>query len=364
MNRKKIVIFSLAAFLLSACANKADKPAEIDLNTLTVSELEEGAKKEGLCESVAMPDNWANWKDSWETLQASYGIQHHDTDMTSAEEIALFDAEKDSPTKDIGDFGFGFIKTAVERDVLKSYKPSVWDDIPDWAKDPEGRWIMSYTGSTAFTVNLDQTEGKVPHSWKELMEGGYRVSAGNVTGGASAQAAVIACAMANGGSLDNVQPGIDYFKELAKQGRIDPGETTQDRLAVGEIEVLVSKFDFSGLGFKENIEQSGGNIQVVIPSDGAVQTGYCLGINKYAPHPYSAALTMEYMLSDEGQIDRARGYARPIRQNVTLPEDVKAKLLPDSEYENVVSLTDPDELTEACRQVARLWEEEVMPYIN
>ena len=67
--------------------------------------------------------------------------------------------------------------------------------------------------------------------------------------------------------------------------------------------------------------------------------GYCLCINKYAPHPHVAALTLEYMLSDEGQIDRARGFARPIRQDVALPEEVKAKLLPDSQYEHCLLYT-------------------------
>ena len=363
MNRKMLVTLSMAVLFLSACGGKKEQE-EIDLTGLTISQIEEEAKKEGSCESVAMPDNWANWKESWERLQELYGIEHHDTDMSSAEEIALFEAEKDSPTKDMGDIGFGFAGVVTERDVVQPFKPSTWDSIPDWAKDPEGRWIMSYTGSTAFTVNLDKTDGRVPHSWAELMAGNYRVSPGNVIGGAGPQTMVIACSIANGGGIDNVRPGIEYFKELAKQGRIDPGETTQDRMAVGEIEVMIGKYDFMGLGYKEAIEQSGGSIDVVIPEDGAIQTGYCLCINKYAPHPHVAALTLEYMLSDEGQIDRARGFARPIRQDVALPEEVKAKLLPDSQYEHVIPLDDAEALTEACKQVAQLWEEEVMPYMN
>lgn len=364
MKGKGMLFLLPAMLLLSACGNGETAQPEVNLEALSMEELEARAKEEGSCESVAMPDNWANWKDSWETLTERYGMVHHDTDMTSAEEIALFEAEKDSPTKDVGDIGFGFANVATERNILKPYKVSSWDSIPDWAKDPEGRWVVSYTGSTAFAINLKETGEKIPRSWAELMEGDYIVSAGNVIGGASAQVAVIACAVANGGGPDNVRPGIEYFKELAKQGRLDPGETTQDRLAVGEIEIMVSKFDFSGLGFKESIEQAGGNIEVVIPSDGAVQTGYCLCINRYAPHPHAAALTLEYMLSDEGQIDRARGFARPIRKDVALPEDVKAKLLPDSEYEHVIPLDDAEALTEACKQVATLWEEEVMPYIN
>lgn len=365
MRIKKLVLLSSVLLLLTGCKKGAkEELPEVNLGELTLEEIETGARKEGMCESAAMPDNWANWKDSWAALKENYGIEHSDTDMTSAEEIALFEAEKDSPTKDMGDIGFAFAKSAAEQGILKAYKPSTWESIPDWAKDPEGRWVVSYTGSTAFTVNLKATGGKAPKSWKELMEGDYIVTAGNVAGGASAQAAVIACAIANGGSLEDVTPGVMYFQELAKQGRLDPGEGTQDRLAVGEIEVLVSKFDFSGLEFEKSIEASGGEIEVVIPEDGAVQTGYCLCINQYAPHPHAAALAVEYMLSDEGQIDRARGFARPIRSDVVLPDDVKAGLLPDSDYENVVILQDAEQLEAACQQAALLWEEEVLPYIQ
>jgi hypothetical protein len=41
-----------------------------------------------------MPDSWANWKDTWFDLGKLYGLKHMDTDMSSAQEIAKFAAEK------------------------------------------------------------------------------------------------------------------------------------------------------------------------------------------------------------------------------------------------------------------------------
>lgn len=79
--------------------------AELDLNALSVEELETKAKEEGHVETVGMPDTWANWKDTWDALEKDYGITQADTDMSSAEEIALFEQEKNSPTKDLGDVG-------------------------------------------------------------------------------------------------------------------------------------------------------------------------------------------------------------------------------------------------------------------
>ncbi|MDR1863793.1 MAG: ABC transporter substrate-binding protein, partial [Treponema sp.] len=105
------------------------------------------------------------------------------------------------------------------------------------------------------------------------------------------------------------------------------------------------------------------NIEVTIPQDGAITTGYCLIFNKTSPHPYATALAIEYLLSDEGQIDRARGFARPIR-DVQLPPDVQARMLDSSLYKNAVAISDPDALAAACKEVARLWEEEVIPLMN
>lgn len=47
--------------------------------------------------SVGMPDAWANWKGTWDDLAKKYGLKHIDTDMSSAQEVAKFEAEKTTP---------------------------------------------------------------------------------------------------------------------------------------------------------------------------------------------------------------------------------------------------------------------------
>lgn len=73
------------------------------------------AKKEGAVYSVGMPDSWANWKGTWADLGEVYGLKHQDTDMSSAQEIAKFSAEKTNATADIGDVGFAFARVAVKK---------------------------------------------------------------------------------------------------------------------------------------------------------------------------------------------------------------------------------------------------------
>lgn len=102
------------------------------------------------------------------------------------------------------------------------------------------------------------------------------------------------------------------------------------------------------------------NYEVCIPSDGSVVSGYATIINKYAPHPHAAMLAREYILSDQGQINLAKGYARPIRDNVTLPDDVKAILLPKEEYKNAKPIQDFKAWETTAKKLPQLWQEKVL----
>lgn len=357
-----------ASMLICAIPVSAADASTVVLNgkEMSLDDLIKNAKEEGDLQSVGMPDDWANWKGSWDAITDAYGITHGDVDMTSAEELSQFAAEKDDPTKDIGDIGLSMTPEAIKQDVIGTYKASTWDSFPDWAKDPDGRWIMTYTGSLAFIANTEFTGGKCPTSWKDVKDGDYLVSVGNVLGGAASQVAVLSCAIANGGSMDNVQPGIDYFKELAKAGRLDTGDTTSARLASGEMVCCVGNYDYSVLAWRDNIvaENPTMELDITIPSDGSVTNGYAQIINKYAPHPNAAGLAIEYLCSDEGAINRAEGYARPTKQDVTLPDDVKSKLLDDDLYKNCTNISDVDALNSACAEIAELWEREVLPLVQ
>ena len=357
-----------ASMLICAIPVSAADTSTVVLNgkEMSLDDLIKNAKEEGDLQSVGMPDDWANWKGSWDAITDTYGITHGDVDMTSAEELSQFAAEKDDPTKDIGDIGLSMTPEAIKQDVIGTYKASTWDSFPDWAKDPDGHWIMTYTGSLAFIANTEFTGGKCPTSWEDVKNGDYLVSVGNVLGGAASQVAVLSCAIANGGSMDNVQPGIDYFKELAKAGRLDTGDTTSARLASGEMVCCVGNYDYSVLAWRDNIvaENTTMELDITIPSDGSVTNGYAQIINKYAPHPNAAGLAIEYLCSDEGAINRAEGYARPTKQDVTLPDDVKSKLLDDDLYKNCTNISDVDALNSACAEIAELWEREVLPLVQ
>lgn len=319
--------------------------------------LEKAAKSEGQVNSVGMPDSWANWKDTWADITSKYGIQHSDTDMSSAQELAKFAAEKSNASADIGDVGAAFGPVAVQKDLAQPYKPTNWDQVPAWAKDPEGNWMLAYTGTIAFIVNKDQVKD-VPHSWADLKKGKYVVTIGDVGVAAQAANGVLAAAYAMGGSEKNLKPALNFFSDLAKEGRLGVTDPVIANIEKGEIQVAVV-WDFNGLNYRDQIDKN--RFAVVIPSDGSITSGYTTIINKYAKHPNAAKLAREYIFSDAGQINLARGYARPIRaEHLTLPADVQAKLLPNSEYKNAHPIADTQAWDKASKMLPRLWQENVI----
>ncbi|WP_418135360.1 ABC transporter substrate-binding protein [Oceanimonas smirnovii] len=342
---KHLFSASLLTLALGTTAQAAD-----------LSELEARARAEGQVNSVGMPDSWANWKDTWRDLGSQYGLKHQDTDMSSAQEIAKFAAEKEDATADIGDVGAAFAPIAVQQGVTQPYKPSTWSEIPDWAKDADGHWMLGYTGTIAFIVNNELVK-KVPTSWADLRDGDYQVTVGDVGVAAQANSAILAAAFALGGDESNLAPALDLFADLARQGRLSPVDTNIANLEKGEIEMAVL-WDFNALNYRDQIDRE--RFTVVIPSDGSLISGYATIINKYAKNPNAAKLAREYILSDAGQINLARGYARPIRSNVTLPDDVQARLLPNEMYANARPIADFGIWEQSTKRLPRQWQTEVL----
>lgn len=356
------LLVSVATLTLLAACGGDDKATgdDVDYNALSLEEIEGKAKDEGTINSVGMPDTWANWVETWTEISEEYGIKHVDTDMSSAEEIAKFEAEKEDASADIGDVGIAYGPIAEQKDLTIAYKTSYWDEIPEWAKDDDGDWIVGYTGTISFIADKKVVKD-IPTSWEELMKSNYTVTVGDALTANQAQFAILAASFAYGGDETNVQPGIDYFAELAKQGRLSVTDPTVANLEKGEIEVGIL-WDFNSLGYRKQIDEN--RFDVTIPSDASVVSGYATIINKYAKNPYSAALTREYILSDEGQDNLAKGFARPIREDAKLSEEGKASLLDASLYENVLPVKDFDVWKETTAQIPTLWQEQVLIHVK
>jgi putative spermidine/putrescine transport system substrate-binding protein len=231
------------------------------------------------------------------------------------------------------DVGFAFGESAKAEGLLQPYKVSTWDTIPDDVKDPDGYWYGDYYGVLAFMVNTDVVQN-VPRDWADLLKPEYNgqigVSGDPRTSNQAIQT-VFAAALANGGSLDNAQPGLDFFAELNAAGNLVPVISNNSLLATGETPIRIT-WDYLALGGRDEMA---GNppVEVVIPASGRFGGVYVQAISAYAPHPNAAKLWMEFLYSDEGQLIwmAPPAYCHPIREpdlrarNV-VPQDVLDKL--------------------------------------
>jgi len=328
---------------------------------IPVDKLAALAAKEGnVFVTYGVPENWAGYKELFQLFKAKYGIQHFDTDLSSGEAIAKMKAEKGNPQADVSDIGITWGPMAVTEGVAANYKHRYWNDIIASYKDPNGAWCAWYTATVMMMVN-ESAVPKVPRSWKDLLDPMYKgkVSIGDPRVGATYNAAFWAANLAMGGSETNIDPGIAYFKKLKQMGNLVQFEPSEALFAKGEIPIYFG-WDCLFLNWAKDLRATAGmHISNVIPTDGSVSMPHVCLINSSAPHPATARLWAEFMLSDEAQIINAKYFTRPARQSVKLPPEIEALYPPKSDYASVKSI-DWAKTNAIKNEFIKRWTDEVL----
>ena len=325
------------------------------------------AKQEGKLEAIGIPPEWADYKDILAGYTSKYvPIDYKaEAEFSSAQELEVFKNSIHHPHGDIGDVGFKFGPKAMQQGLVTPYKHAHWDDIPAELKDPNGNWCTEYWGAQAFVINTDVVKNP-PTSFADLLNNDYK----NMVGidGDPRQAndafiAVYSAALAKSGSLNDIQPGIDFFAQLKKKGNFTPARSSVANMTKGEVAIGIM-WDYLGLGFRDQLAGKP-NLKVVIPSDGSIAGPYVSIVNKTAPHPFAARLWMEYLFSDEGQLFFLTGYAHPARYQKLVaankvPANLAAKLPSADQYTNVKFVTDLSKLDTASSVVTQNWQSQVL----
>lgn len=326
--------------------------AQPEVNPL--ADIEAAARTEGTLVSYGLPDDWVNYGEMKQIFTSKYGITTQDTDMGSGEIIAALEAEAKAPVADITDLGLNFAKIVEDNNLSQAYKNAYWDEIPEYAKDPEGRWAAAYWGAIAFLVNADAVP-TVPQTWTDLLKDEYvgKVCMKDPRSSATANMVVLGAAYGMGGDETNVQPGLDFFKKMIDKGILNGVKPSTEAIQKGECPISLF-WDFDALAKKE--ENTTMNLKVVIPSEGTVGGMYVQFITVGAPHVNAAKLMIELEYSDEGQLAYANGFVHPIRESVTLPAELLAKFPAASAYKVVKFPKDYIALDAAGTAISDGWE--------
>lgn len=297
--------------------------------------LVKAAKKEGTLHAIALPRDWANYGALIDGFKKKYGIkiEVENPDGSSQDEINAVTSRKgQGRAPDVLDLGSSFALSAAQQGLLAPYKVTAFADIPEGQKDAQGRWFNDYGGYISIGCDAKKVK-ECPKTFKDLLKPEYKGQValnGNPTKSGSAFGGVYAASLAGGGSFDDIQPGLDFFAKLKKNGNYTPVESTPATVEKGETPISID-WDYLNAGYADEFKSKGVDWTVTVPTDGQFSQYYSQAINKDAPHPAAARLWQEYLYSAEGQNLWVGGYARPALMTAmetagTLDKTAAAKL--------------------------------------
>ncbi|MCK9893648.1 ABC transporter substrate-binding protein [Frankia sp. AgB32] len=278
--------------------------------------LVSAAKAEGKLNVITLPPDWANYGEIIQKFSAKYGIKvtSDNPDGSSADEItAVKQLRGQSRAPDVLDLGNSFALQAATEGLIAPYQVATWKDIPDSLKESGGQWFSDYGGYVSIAYDT-KAVSPAPKSFADLKNPAYKGKIainGDPTQAGAAFAAVFAAALANGGSFDNILPGVQYFADLKKSGNFLPVKGTPATIESGQTPIMIW-WDYLNASAADKAKGKV-DLKINIPTDGVYANYYTQAISKTAPHPAAARLWEEYLYSDEGQNLWLKGRARPVR---------------------------------------------------
>ena len=322
-----------------------------------------GAKKEGAINVIGLPRDWANWGVTIDRFQELYGVKldSANPDASSAEELqAIRSLKNQKRGPDVVDVSPQFAVQGKKDKLFAAYKVATWKDIPADTKDADGHYYGDYYGVTCFAANKSVVKN-TPQTWADLMKPEYKGMValnGSPLSAGSAIGAVFAAAIANGGSFDNVLPGVEFFGKLNSVGNFSPSKAGVASLVAGQTPITID-WDYLSLGYKQ-ANAAKVEIDVIVPKQAKPYGAYyCQAISAFAPNPETARLWMEYVYSDEGQLAFLGGFAHPIRFDALVAAgkvpDAVLKTLPPAEAYKGIKFATLEQVDKAKKVIADAW---------
>ena len=276
-----------------------------------MEDLVKAAQDEGTLNVIALPPTWANYGTIIETFSEKYDIkvQSDQPDAASQDEINAANQLKGTDrAPDVFDLGQSV--ALANTDLYAPYKVSPWDDVPAEFKDPDGAWISDYGGY--MSVGYDSSKVPDVTSLDDLLGPEFKgkVALNETDEAGAAFSGVVMASVANGGSADDIAPGVDYFREDERRrqpaaGRPDLGH---DRVRTDP------RCHRLGLLQRGRVGQAA-QLEGLRPGGGPIASYLLPGDQRRRPAPRGRAALAEFLYGDEGQNLWLTGGAHPRRRH-------------------------------------------------
>ena len=178
---------------------------------------------------IALPPDWANYGAIIKAFSDKYGIKVNSAqpDAASQDEINAANQQKGKSTApDVFDLGQSV--ALANTSMFAPYKVATFDDIPAAFKDP----TAPGSTTTAATCRSDSTRPRCHRSpsVNDLLKPEYKGKValnGDPTQAGAAYSGVMMVALSQGGSVDDVAPGVEFFRKLKEAGNFLPVDPPQ-----------------------------------------------------------------------------------------------------------------------------------------
>jgi putative spermidine/putrescine transport system substrate-binding protein len=268
------------------------------------------AQKEGALNVIALPPDWANYGAIITGFQAKYpGVKVNSANPNGSSQDEVNAIQQQAGTDrapDVVDVG---MKVAIANTTLFApYQVSTWSDIAASQKESTGLWYQDYGGY--MSIGYDSSKVPAITSVADLLKSAFKGKValnGDPTKANAALNGVMMAGLAQGGTLDDISKGVDFFHQLKKLGNFVPVQATTATVKNGTTPVV---FDWDYLSATHGTDVPGWKI--FVPSNAVLGGYYAQAINAKAPHPAAARLWEEYLYSVEGQNLWLKGGARPV----------------------------------------------------
>ena len=312
------------------------------------------AKKEGKLNIIAVPRDWANYGAVIDGFTAKYGLaitSDNPTGSSQDEVNAVQQLGASNRAPDVLDIGMSV--ALANTTLFAPYQVSTWNDIIAAQKEPTGLWVQDYGGY--MSIGYDSSKVPAVTSLQDLLGSGFKGKValnGDPTKANAALNGVMMASLANGGSVDDVSKGVDFFHQLKLKGNFVPVQATTATVKNGTTPVVFD-WDYLSAGHGKDVP----TWKVFVPSSAILLDFYAQAVSKTAPHPAAARLWEEYLYSDEGQNLWLKGLARPVRMAAMTTsgkiDATAAAALPKADG-TPIRLT-PDQATAAKAYLAAHW---------
>jgi putative spermidine/putrescine transport system substrate-binding protein len=268
------------------------------------------AKKDGALNVIALPRDWANYGAVIDGFTAKYGIPINSANPTgsSQDEVnAVTTLTGTTRAPDVLDIGMAV--ALANTALFAPYQVATWNDVLASQKEPTGLWVQDYGGY--MSIGYDSSKVPTITSVQDLLGPKFKGTValnGDPTKANAALNGVMMVSLANGGSLDDISKGVDFFHQLNTLKNFVPVQATTATVKNGTTPVVLD-WDYLSAGHGTDVP----TWKVFVPSNAILGGYYAQAINKTAPHPAAARLWEEYLYSDEGQNLWLEGLARPVR---------------------------------------------------